>query len=66
MEIDSPIPLKFGASKNLASYRIDRVGTEWLIFFKPKDSGACALELKLPEGVSPFGGNLPRFVEELR
>lgn len=59
--------LKFGASQNLSSIRVDHHGYTWTVHFTPKAAGACALEMTLPPGaaaIPPAG--VPVFVEASR
>lgn len=42
--------LKFGATQNLSSFKVQHQGAKWEVDFKPKAAGACGLELILPSG----------------
>jgi hypothetical protein len=63
LELFSPLPLKFGATQNLKSYRIGHSGSIWIVHYAPKDAGACAIEMVLPSGASLPAWSLPVYEE---
>ena len=52
LAFSSETALKFGASQNLQSVKVQHQGTNWEVDFTPKAAGACGLEMILPSGGS--------------
>lgn len=59
LELESPYALKLGGTQNLQSASLEVHGSRYLVRFKPKDVGACALELVMPPAAPPIPAASP-------
>lgn len=60
-------PLKIGAGQNLERVSATQAGDSFVVRFKPKDVGWCALELILPSGTPLPPASVPlKYVEQAR